>query len=172
MFTTSTDETPTLNLKNIELDLLKTPFSNSEIFTYEIDLPLHATDIGMEIYDDEYFNIPVLKKCIPDTPACLEIPASSRRNMFIVSINNEEPITLGLLSNSFHPVAFAHKMVLKSGSNSSNASHQHAPNYKNYALPSIKFVLLLLLLLLPLLPSLLLSLHHPSITSHLTLLSM
>jgi hypothetical protein len=103
MFTTSTDETPTLNLKHIELDLLKTPFSNSEIFTYEIDLPLHATDIGMEIYDDEYFNIPVLKKCIPDTPAYLEIPASNRRNMFIVSINNEEPITSGFALELLSP---------------------------------------------------------------------
>ena len=93
IFTSSTTDTPTLNLHDLQLNLQQTPFNSSEIFTYNLTLPIHATTIGFEIYDDTYFNIPYIHKIIPDTPAYEQIPSIHRRNMFIISINDEEPIT-------------------------------------------------------------------------------
>ena len=93
IFTSPTNNLPTVQLNSIKLDLLPTPFATHPIHTYEITIPHHATHAGLEILDDEYFNIPYLSKTVRDTPAFETIPAIHRRNMFIVSVNQQEPIT-------------------------------------------------------------------------------
>ena len=49
--------------------------------------------MGVKITDDEAWNIPMLETCMKDTPAFKQIPPSSRRHMYIVSINGAESIT-------------------------------------------------------------------------------
>ena len=43
--------------------------------------------------NDDTWNIPMIEKCIQDTPAYKQIAPTHRKNMHIVSINGIEPIT-------------------------------------------------------------------------------
>ena len=52
-----------------ELDLTSTPFSNTTILKYEIELPPSGNKVGFNLLDDEHFKIPDVTDTIPNTPA-------------------------------------------------------------------------------------------------------
>ena len=45
------------NLITCEIDLTATPFSNTTILTYDIELPPYVKKIDYNLLDDEYFTI-------------------------------------------------------------------------------------------------------------------
>ena len=62
------------------------------IITYDIELPTSRKKIGYNLLDDEHFKIPYITDIIPNSPAGHQLPSQAKRNMWIVSINGEEPI--------------------------------------------------------------------------------
>ena len=49
--------------------------------------------MGFNLLDDEDFTIPYITDTIPNLPAGHQLPSQAKRNMWIVSVNGEEPIT-------------------------------------------------------------------------------
>ena len=82
-----------LNLIPCELDLTSTPFSDTTIVTYEIELPPSIKKVGFNLLDYEYFKIPYITDKIPNSRAGRQFPSQAKRNMWIISINGGEPIT-------------------------------------------------------------------------------
>ena len=76
-----------------KIDITYTPFSNTTILAYEIELPPVGRKIGFNLLDDEYFTIPYITDTIPNPPAGCQLLTQDKRNVFIVSINVEEHIT-------------------------------------------------------------------------------
>ena len=70
-------------------------FPGKEIHSIKMVLPPFPTEIGLSIGDDDHFNIPLLNRVIPGSPAYRHFPPGKRRNYFIVGINAESPITSG-----------------------------------------------------------------------------
>ena len=81
-----------LNFIPRELDLTYTPFSDTIIITYEIDLPPSGKKFGFNLLDDEYFTIPYITDIIPNSPAGHQLPPQAKQNLWIISINVEETI--------------------------------------------------------------------------------
>ena len=82
-----------LNLIPWEPDLKSTPFSDETIITYDIELPPSGKNIGFNLLDDEDFTIPYITDTIPNSPDGHQLPSQAKRNVWIVDINGEEPIT-------------------------------------------------------------------------------
>ena len=82
-----------LNLITCKLDLKSTPFSDASIITYDIELPPSGKKIGFNLLDDEDFTIPYITDTIPNSPAGDQLQSQAKRNLWIVAINGEEPIT-------------------------------------------------------------------------------
>ena len=82
-----------LNLIPCELDIIPTPFSNTKILTYKIDLPSSGNKIRFNLLDDEYFTIPYFTDTIPNSSAGHQLPTLDKRNLWIISVNGEDPIT-------------------------------------------------------------------------------
>ena len=82
-----------LNLITCELDFKSTPFSDEKIITYEIELPPYGKKIGFNLLDDEDFTIPYITDTIPNLPAGNQLPSQAKRNVWIIAINGEQPIT-------------------------------------------------------------------------------
>ena len=76
-----------------ELDLTSTPFSDTTIITYEIELPPSGKKVGFNLLDDEDFTIPYITDTIPNSPAGHQITTQAKQNLCIIAINGEEPIT-------------------------------------------------------------------------------
>ena len=57
-----------LNLIPCELDLTSTPFRDTKIITYEIELPLYGNKVGFNLLDDEDFKIPYITDTILNSP--------------------------------------------------------------------------------------------------------
>ena len=76
-----------------ELDLSSNPFPDTNILTYEIDLPLSGKKIGFNLLDDEYFTIPYVTDTIPNSPSVYQLPTQAKLNVWIVAINTEDTIT-------------------------------------------------------------------------------
>ena len=49
-----------------ELDLTSTPFSNTTIIIYKIELPPSGKKVGINLLDDEDFTIPYITDTIPN----------------------------------------------------------------------------------------------------------
>ena len=81
-----------LNLIPCEIDLTSTPFSNTTIITYEIELPSPGKKFGFNLLDDEYFTIPYITDTILNSPAGHQLPSQAKRNLWIIATNGEEPI--------------------------------------------------------------------------------
>ena len=75
-----------------ELDITSTPFSDTKIITYEIELPLSGNKVGFNLLDDEDFTIPYITDTIPNSPAGHKLPSQANINVWIVAINGEKPI--------------------------------------------------------------------------------
>ena len=82
-----------LTLIPFELDLTYATFSDTNIITYEIDLPPSENKIGFNLMDDDDFTIPYVTDKIPYSPSSHQLPTQATRNMWIIDINGEEPIT-------------------------------------------------------------------------------
>ena len=76
-----------------ELDITSTPFCDTTILKYEIELPTSVKQIGFNLLDNEYFRIPYVTDIIPNLPADHQLTTHAKKNVWIVSINVEEPIT-------------------------------------------------------------------------------
>ena len=81
------------NLIPCELDLTYPPFRDEKIITYDIELTPFGKNIGFNLLDDEDFTIPSITDTIPNSPAGNQLPSQAKRNVWIVDINGEEPIT-------------------------------------------------------------------------------
>ena len=57
------------NLIPHELNLTSTPFFDTTILTYEIELPPSGKKFGFNLLDDEYFTIVYITDTIPNSPA-------------------------------------------------------------------------------------------------------
>ena len=53
-----------LNLIPCDLDITSTPFSNTKMITYEIELPSAGKKIGFNLLDDNDFTIPYVTDTI------------------------------------------------------------------------------------------------------------
>ena len=49
-----------------ELDLTSTPFHDTNILTYVIELPTSGKEIGLNLFNDEYLKIPYVIDTIPN----------------------------------------------------------------------------------------------------------
>ena len=76
-----------------ELEITSTPFCDTKIITYEIELPPSGKKIGFNLLDDEDFTIPSVTDTIPNSPAGHQLPTQTKKNVCIIDINEEEPIT-------------------------------------------------------------------------------
>ena len=63
-----------LNLIPCELDLTPTPFIDTQIITYEIELPPSGKNVGFNLLDDEYFTIPYITDTIQNLSADSQLP--------------------------------------------------------------------------------------------------
>ena len=81
------------NLIPCELDTESTTFRDTIILTYEIELPSSGKKVGFNLLDDEDFTIPYVTDTIPNSPSGHQLQTQAKRNVWIVSINGEEPIT-------------------------------------------------------------------------------
>ena len=82
-----------LNLIPCKLYLTSTLFSDETIITYEIELPTSGKKIVFNLLGDQDFTIPYITDTIPNSPAGHQPPSQAKRNVWIVTINREEPIT-------------------------------------------------------------------------------
>ena len=55
--------------------------------------PPSEKKIGLIILDDEDFTIPYITDTTPNSPAGHQLPSQAKRNVWIVAINGEDPIT-------------------------------------------------------------------------------
>ena len=76
-----------------EIDLTSTPFSDTTIITYGIELASSGKKIGFNLLDDEDFTIQYITDEIPDSPADHQLTPYTKRNLCIIAINGEETIT-------------------------------------------------------------------------------
>ena len=58
-------------------------------------MPSFPSEIGLSIGDDDHFNLPIINRVIPQSPAYTYFPPRMRKNFFIIGINDESPITSG-----------------------------------------------------------------------------
>ena len=63
------------------------------IITYYIELPPSGKKIGFILLDDEYFTIRYITDNIPNSPSGHQLPYQAKRNVWILAINGEDPIT-------------------------------------------------------------------------------
>ena len=80
---------PDFEVGHVSLD--HTPFDSLSIQTF----PLHfQADVspGLRLNDDDNFNIPYLVDCVLDYTVYIQLPSSHSCNMWISSINDDEPI--------------------------------------------------------------------------------
>ena len=61
--------------------------------TYDIELPPSGKKIRFNLLDDEDFTIPYITDTIPNQPDGYQLPSQAKRNVWIVAIDGEEPIT-------------------------------------------------------------------------------
>ena len=72
-----------------ELDLTSTPFSDTKIITYEIELPPSGKIVGFNLMDDEDFTILYITDKIPNLLAGHQLPPQAKQNVWIIAINGE-----------------------------------------------------------------------------------
>ena len=73
-----------------ELDLTSTPFYDTKILIYEIELTPSGNKFGFNLLDDEDFTIPYVTDTIPNSPDGHPLLSQAKQNVWIVDINGEE----------------------------------------------------------------------------------
>ena len=70
-----------------ELDLKSTPFCDTTILTYEIELSTSGKKIDLDLLDDGDFTITYVTDTIPNSPDGYKIPTYATRNLLIIAIS-------------------------------------------------------------------------------------
>ena len=70
-----------LNLIPCELDLVSTPFCDTTILTYKIELHPYGKRVGFNLLDDEDFKIPYITDTIPNSPSDHQLPAQAKHTV-------------------------------------------------------------------------------------------
>jgi hypothetical protein len=73
-------------------DIQESSFPADEMFSFQVSIPPQGRRFHIQVGDDQEYHIPFLDRVYVDSPWFHEIPPSARRNMWIVSIDEEEPI--------------------------------------------------------------------------------
>eukprot|EP00978_Attheya_sp_CCMP212_P016076 scaffold41833_cov35-Attheya_sp.AAC.4 len=81
-----------MHLTVSQFDVAKSAFPAKECHTYQVDIPPQGQRFYIQVRDDIDFYIPYLDKLFRESPWLRTLPPTTRRNMWIVSINAEEPI--------------------------------------------------------------------------------
>jgi len=81
-----------IHLTVSQFDIAKSAFPAEECHTYQVDIPPQGQRFYIQVGDDSDFHIPYLDKLFRESPWLRTLPPFARRNMWIVSINAEEPI--------------------------------------------------------------------------------
>ena len=68
-----------LNLVPCEIDLTSTPFCDTTIIQYEIELPPDGKKIVFNLLDDEDFTIPYVADTIKNSPAVGQLPKQDKK---------------------------------------------------------------------------------------------
>ena len=76
-----------------EPDFTSTPFRDTAILKYKIELPPSGTKFHFNLLDDENFTIPYITDKSPNLPDRHQIPEQAKLNVWIVAINGGDPIT-------------------------------------------------------------------------------
>jgi hypothetical protein len=89
----STPLTPEdIKFKESHFDIATSAFPALECQTVEFPIPSQGHRFYLQLGDDPDYHIPFIDKIHPKSPRLSEITPGSQRNMWIVSINEEEPI--------------------------------------------------------------------------------
>lgn len=88
-------DTDKLKDENEEINLIfsDSAFPSKDILSFKFKIPTYPTTVGIEILDDVTLNLPYIKSCVYNSVAYRNIPSKFRRNMFLININGESPIT-------------------------------------------------------------------------------
>ena len=86
------------------LQLSDDAFPNETIKSFTFDLPPFPEKIGLTIVDDSVYNLPFIKHCAPSSISYQHLPPGTRRNHFIVGINDKSPITAQFVINEIHEI--------------------------------------------------------------------
>ena len=78
--------------------LSPTPFPVSDIKSFTFQLPKLPHTVGFHLLDDDAYNLPYISAVTPGSLASLRIQPPYRTNSFILSINNQSPITSGFVT--------------------------------------------------------------------------
>ena len=70
-----------------------TAFSDTTVITYGIEFPPSGKKVGINFMDDEDFTIPYISDTISNSPDGNQLLSKANRNVWIISINGEDPIT-------------------------------------------------------------------------------
>ena len=70
-----------------KLDLTFTPFRDTTVLTYEIELHPFGNKVGFNLLYDEYFKIPYITDTISNSTAGHQLPAQVKLNVWIIAIN-------------------------------------------------------------------------------------
>ena len=68
-----------INLIPCEIGFTPTPFLDTKIQTYEINLPSAGKKIGFNLLDDEYFTIPYVINTITNSPVGHQLPTQAKK---------------------------------------------------------------------------------------------
>ena len=63
-----------------KIDITPTPFSNTKILTYEIEVHPDGKKIDLNLLDNEDFTIPYVTDTIPNSPAVRKLPTQDKLN--------------------------------------------------------------------------------------------
>ena len=75
-----------------ELDLTSTPFCNTKIIPYEIELPPSENKFAFNVLNGEDFTIPYITDTIQNSSYSHQLPSQAKLNAWIITINGEYPI--------------------------------------------------------------------------------
>ena len=91
-----------LRFSPYEIDLTYTPFIDTTIIIYKIELPPAGKTISINLLDDEYFTIPYVIYKIPNSTAGHQLLTQAKKNVWIIAINVEEPIIAQYVIDELH----------------------------------------------------------------------
>ena len=69
-----------------ELDLKFTPFHDTTIITYKIELPPSGNKIGLNLLYDDDFTMPYVIDVIPNSPVGNQLTTHTKKNLCIIAI--------------------------------------------------------------------------------------
>ena len=81
-----------LNLIPFKVDIISTPFSDENILIYEIEIILSRKKVVFNILYYEDFTMPYINYTIPNSLVGNQLLTQAKQNLWIISINGEEPI--------------------------------------------------------------------------------